>query len=43
MSKNFAAGDSGFGIMVAWVVDGHARAAWVVLPARQQTFMRHRP
>lgn len=38
-TKNFAAGDSGFGIMVAYVVEGGAQAAWLVLPARGQTFV----
>ncbi|MGE0450569.1 MAG: inositol monophosphatase [Vicinamibacterales bacterium] len=38
-TKNFAAGDGGFGIMVAYVVEGQAQAAWVVLPARCQTFV----
>ena len=38
-TKNFAAGDSGFGIMVAYVVEGRAQAAWLVLPARRQTFV----
>lgn len=38
-TKNFAAGDSGFGIMVAYVVEGHAQAAWLVLPARDATFV----
>ena len=41
-TKNFAAGDSGFGIMVGWVVEGHAQAAWVVLPARRQSFIAER-
>jgi fructose-1,6-bisphosphatase/inositol monophosphatase family enzyme len=38
-TKNFAAGNSGFGIMVAYVVEGRAQAAWIVLPARRQTFV----
>lgn len=38
-TKNFAAGDTAFGIMVAYVVAGLSRAAWVVLPARGQTFV----
>lgn len=38
-TKNFAAGESGFGVMVAYVVRGHAQAAWLVLPARGQTFV----
>jgi fructose-1,6-bisphosphatase/inositol monophosphatase family enzyme len=38
-TKNFAGGETGFGIMVAWVVEGHAQAAWIVLPARRETFI----
>src|SRR4029077_18012970 len=38
-TKNFVAGDNGFGIMVAHVVKGSARAAWLILPARSQTFV----
>jgi fructose-1,6-bisphosphatase/inositol monophosphatase family enzyme len=38
-TKNFAAGDSGFGIMVAYVVEGRTQGAWLVLPARRQTFV----
>ena len=38
-TRNFARGDDGFGVMVAWVVGGHARAAWILLPARGQTFV----
>jgi fructose-1,6-bisphosphatase/inositol monophosphatase family enzyme len=38
-TKNFVRGDDRFGIMLAWVVAGGARAAWVVLPARGQTFV----
>lgn len=38
-TKNFVAGDSGFGIMVAYLVEGLTRAAWVALPARRQTFV----
>jgi fructose-1,6-bisphosphatase/inositol monophosphatase family enzyme len=38
-TKNFAAGKSGFGIMVALVVDGHTIAAWLALPAREQMYM----
>jgi fructose-1,6-bisphosphatase/inositol monophosphatase family enzyme len=38
-TRNFAAGDSGFGIMVAYVVSGATRLAWIVLPARRQTFV----
>ena len=38
-TKNFAAGDSAFGIMVAYVVAGRTQAAWITLPARRQTFV----
>jgi fructose-1,6-bisphosphatase/inositol monophosphatase family enzyme len=38
-TKNFAAGHSGFGVMVAYVMEGRAQAAWVVLPARHQMFV----
>jgi len=33
-TKNFAAGDDGFGVMLAWVVGGRTEAAWIALPAR---------
>lgn len=38
-TKNFAAGDTGFGVMVAYVEERTVRAAWVHLPARQETFV----
>lgn len=38
-TKNFAAGDTGFGVMVAYVERRAVRAAWVHLPARQETFV----
>jgi fructose-1,6-bisphosphatase/inositol monophosphatase family enzyme len=38
-TKNFAEGNNGFGIMVAHVVKGSTRAAWLILPARRQTFV----
>lgn len=38
-TRNFAAGDDGFGIMVAFVLDGHTRAAWIALPARGTLFV----
>jgi fructose-1,6-bisphosphatase/inositol monophosphatase family enzyme len=38
-TKNFVRGDDGFGIMVAFVMDGHVQAAWISLPARKQTFV----
>jgi fructose-1,6-bisphosphatase/inositol monophosphatase family enzyme len=41
-TKNFAAGRTAFAVMVAWVVKGQTQAAWIVLPARQQTFVAER-
>jgi len=38
-TRNFAAGDDGFGIMLAYVARGETRASWVVLPARDETFV----
>lgn len=38
-THNFAAGHDGFGIMVAFVVDGQLEAGWVHLPARGETFV----
>jgi fructose-1,6-bisphosphatase/inositol monophosphatase family enzyme len=38
-TKNFARGDDGFGVMLAWVVGGTTQAAWILLPARGQTFV----
>jgi fructose-1,6-bisphosphatase/inositol monophosphatase family enzyme len=38
-TKNFAAGNTGFGVMVAYVERRTVRAAWVHLPARQETFV----
>jgi fructose-1,6-bisphosphatase/inositol monophosphatase family enzyme len=38
-TKNFAAGNSAFGVMVAYVVHGLTHAAWIVLPARRRTFV----
>ena len=38
-TKNFACGDDGFGVMVAFVMSGHIQAAWICLPARKQTFV----
>ncbi|MCC7009993.1 MAG: inositol monophosphatase [Acidobacteria bacterium] len=38
-TKNFARGDDRFGIMVSLVVAGEARAAWIVLPARDRVFV----
>jgi fructose-1,6-bisphosphatase/inositol monophosphatase family enzyme len=37
-TRNFAAGNDGFGIMVAWVNDGRTDAAWIALPARKEMF-----
>lgn len=38
-TKNFAAGDTGFGVMVAYVERRAVRASWIHLPARQETFV----
>jgi len=38
-TRNFARGDDGFGVMLAWVVAGRAQAAWILLPARGQIFV----
>jgi fructose-1,6-bisphosphatase/inositol monophosphatase family enzyme len=38
-TKNFAAGDDRFGLMLSWVVAGRARASWIVLPARSDVFV----
>jgi fructose-1,6-bisphosphatase/inositol monophosphatase family enzyme len=38
-TRNFAAGGDGFGIIVAWVAGGRARAAWLSLPARHEMFV----
>ncbi len=38
-TKNFVAGDDGFGIMLAYVTAGEARAAWILLPARDELFV----
>lgn len=38
-TRNFARGDDAFGITLAWVEAGHAQAAWILLPARGQTFV----
>lgn len=38
-TKNFAAGRDGFGVMLAFVRDGHARAAWILLPARGECYV----
>jgi fructose-1,6-bisphosphatase/inositol monophosphatase family enzyme len=38
-TKNFARGDDGFGVMLAWVVGGRAQVAWILLPARRQVFV----
>lgn len=38
-TKNFAGGSDAFGIMLAYVAGGHARAAWIVMPARGETFV----
>jgi fructose-1,6-bisphosphatase/inositol monophosphatase family enzyme len=38
-TRNFVAGDDGFGIMLAYVSYGVTRAAWVCLPARSEMFV----
>jgi fructose-1,6-bisphosphatase/inositol monophosphatase family enzyme len=38
-TKNFAAGSDAFGIMLAYVTGGEARAAWIVMPARRETYV----
>lgn len=38
-TKNFARGDTAFGVMVAYVVSGSTLAAWITLPGRRQTFV----
>jgi fructose-1,6-bisphosphatase/inositol monophosphatase family enzyme len=38
-TRNFARGRDGFGIMVARVVGGSTRAAWIMLPARNEMFV----
>ncbi|MEQ1758835.1 MAG: inositol monophosphatase [Vicinamibacterales bacterium] len=38
-TRNFASGDDGFGIMLAYVAHGETLAAWVVLPARDEIYV----
>jgi fructose-1,6-bisphosphatase/inositol monophosphatase family enzyme len=38
-TRNFVAGLDTFGMMVALVEQGHARAAWILLPARSELFV----
>lgn len=38
-TRNFAAGDDAFGVMIALVDRGATRAAWITLPARGQRFV----
>ena len=38
-TRNFVAGDPNFGTMVAFVMDGHARAAWIHLSVTGRTFV----
>jgi len=38
-TRNFVRGDTGFGLIVAWVTGGQAQAGWIALPARQETFV----
>lgn len=37
-TKNFARGDPAFGVMLAWVVDGVTRAAWLMLPVSGRSY-----
>ena len=41
-TKNFATGDRAFGIMVGLVGGGLTRAAWILFPAEQLTFVAER-
>jgi fructose-1,6-bisphosphatase/inositol monophosphatase family enzyme len=38
-TKNFVRGDDAFGVMLALVVAGSTRAAWIALPARNEMFV----
>ena len=38
-TRNFAAGDDRFGVMISWVLSGQTRAAWIALPARGETYV----
>jgi fructose-1,6-bisphosphatase/inositol monophosphatase family enzyme len=38
-TRNFAAGDDRFGLMVALVLSGQTRAAWIVLPVRGDSYV----
>lgn len=38
-TKNFIAGSDGFGTMLAYVVAGQTRAAWILLPVRDEMFV----
>jgi fructose-1,6-bisphosphatase/inositol monophosphatase family enzyme len=38
-TRNFARGDEGFGVMLAWVAEGQARAGWIVLPVLGHTYV----
>jgi fructose-1,6-bisphosphatase/inositol monophosphatase family enzyme len=38
-TKNFIAGNDGFGTMLSYVTEGTARAAWIFLPARNELYV----
>lgn len=38
-TRNFVAGSDRFGVMLAYVVGGETRAAWIHFPARNETFV----
>jgi fructose-1,6-bisphosphatase/inositol monophosphatase family enzyme len=38
-TRNFARGNADFGVLLAWVTGGLVRAGWLVLPARNETFV----
>jgi fructose-1,6-bisphosphatase/inositol monophosphatase family enzyme len=38
-TRSYARGDDRFGVMLAWVVAGRSRAAWILLPARQESYV----
>jgi fructose-1,6-bisphosphatase/inositol monophosphatase family enzyme len=38
-TRNFARGNADLGVLLAWVTGGLVRAGWLVLPARDETFV----
>jgi fructose-1,6-bisphosphatase/inositol monophosphatase family enzyme len=38
-TRNFSRGNADFGVLLAWVTGGLVRAGWLVLPARNETFV----